>query len=177
MPTDTLSQNFRFAFSAGYGPEDQPQDIRIVLTDRDGYFETALRAPDLASAEAFCVLVNATAGLDENEAQAIVARSMRPRPSPTTTQLPILTTPISQPHIDSRAIPLPSLYFFTPSQHPEHDPQQILLIFQRYPEIVRTGIATRNLHDAARFCDLANALLPPIPDDFRIPPHPSESFH
>lgn len=177
MPANTPSSDFRFAFCPGYGPEDRPQDIRIACTGRRGYFETALCAPDLSAAETFCILVNATACLDDNDAHAIIARSMRADAPSAPAPIRFLTTPLDGPRIDTRAIPLPSRYFFTPSRHPEHDPQQILLVFQRYPGIVPTGIATRNLHDAAIFCDITNALLPPIPRGFRIPPHPSESLH
>ena len=177
MPEPRDAQ-LRFAFVPAYAPPDRPQEIRLVFNDRTpGYFATPLTAPDLDSAETFCDRANAIAGHDPESWRSVMATSIRPRRSAIAPPVRLLTAPLDHAPVDTRAVPLPSRYFFLPSRRPEHDPQRLFLVFHRYPAALPTAIGTANLRDAAMLSDLLNTRLPPIPQQFSLPDPPSRTLH
>ena len=76
MATHELPDEPVFAFAPSYELPDQPQQIRIVFENMDGYIPTAIVALTLADAERLCDKLNRRLGLDREAWSRLVARSM-----------------------------------------------------------------------------------------------------
>ena len=77
MTAQTLPEVPNYAFCPGYELGDEPQQIRIVFEDMDGYVPTALVALTVADAERLCDRLNARLGHSRDDWTALAARSMR----------------------------------------------------------------------------------------------------
>ena len=80
MATHELPEEPVFAFAPSYDLPDQPQQIRIVFENMEGYIPTALVALTLADAERLCDRLNRRLGLDREAWSRLVARSMAAGP-------------------------------------------------------------------------------------------------
>ena len=78
MTSQTLPENPDFAFCPSYGPDDEPQEIRLVIDGMTGSIPTALVALTLEDAENFCDRLNARLGMDREAWSALAARTMGP---------------------------------------------------------------------------------------------------
>ena len=76
MATHELPEEPIFAFAPSYDLPDQPQQIRIVFENMEGYIPTALITLTLIDAERVCDRLNARLGLDREAWSRLVARSM-----------------------------------------------------------------------------------------------------
>ena len=77
MPdSHTLADDPVYAFAPSYDLPDQPQQIRIVFQDMDGYVPTALVALQLDDALRLCDRLNARLGLDREAWTSLAGRSM-----------------------------------------------------------------------------------------------------
>ena len=76
MTAHTLPENPDFAFCPAYGPENAPQEIRLVIDGMTGSIPTALVALTLEDAENFCDRLNARVGKDREAWSALAARTM-----------------------------------------------------------------------------------------------------
>jgi len=77
MTAQTLPDDPNYAFCPSYELGDEPQQIRIVFEDMDGYVPTALVALDIDAAERLCDRLNARLGHSREDWTALAARSMR----------------------------------------------------------------------------------------------------
>ena len=73
----TLPDEPIYCFVPAYDPEDEVQQIRIVLENMAGYVPTALVALSIDDAEQLCNKLNARLGLTKEEWTALAARSRR----------------------------------------------------------------------------------------------------
>ena len=78
MTSQTLPKVTDFAFCPSYGPDDEPQEIRLVIDGMTGSIPTALVALTLEDAERFCDRLNAQLGMDREAWSALAARTMGP---------------------------------------------------------------------------------------------------
>ena len=76
MTAHTLPENPDFAFCPAYGPENAPQEIRLVIDGMTGSIPTALIALTIEDAERFCSRLNARLGMDREAWSALAARTM-----------------------------------------------------------------------------------------------------
>ena len=76
MTAHTLPDEPVYAFVPSYDLPDQPQQIRIVFEDMDGYVPTALVALTLDDAERLCDRLNRRLGLDHEAWTKLVGQSM-----------------------------------------------------------------------------------------------------
>ena len=77
MPdSHTLADDPVYAFAPSYDLPDQPQQIRIVFQDMEGYVPTALVALALDDALRLCDRLNARLGLDREAWTSLAGRSM-----------------------------------------------------------------------------------------------------
>ena len=77
MPdSHTLADDPVYAFTPSYDLPDQPQQIRIVFQDMEGYVPTALVALQLDDALRLCDRLNARLGLDREAWTSLAGRSM-----------------------------------------------------------------------------------------------------
>ena len=76
-PTGTLPDNPVYAFCPEYGPDDRPQQIRLVFHDVPGYVPTALVALTIDDAERLCGRLNLRLGLDREAWTRLAAAAMR----------------------------------------------------------------------------------------------------
>ena len=72
----TLPDDPVYAFAPSYDLPDQPQQIRIVFQDMDGYVPTALVALRLGDALRLCDKLNRRLGLDREAWTRLAGRSM-----------------------------------------------------------------------------------------------------
>ena len=77
MTAQTLPEDPDYAFCPSYELGDEPQQIRIVFEDMQGYVPTALVALSVTAAEALCDRLNARLGHSREDWTALAARSMR----------------------------------------------------------------------------------------------------
>ena len=76
MTAHTLPDEPVYAFVPSYDLPDQPQQIRIVFEDMEGYVPTALVALTLDDAERLCDRLNRRLGLDHEAWTKLVGKSM-----------------------------------------------------------------------------------------------------
>ncbi len=77
MTAQTLPDEPNYAFCPSYEIGDEPQQIRIVFENVDGYVPTALVALTVDAAERLCDRLNARLGHSREDWTALAARSMR----------------------------------------------------------------------------------------------------
>ncbi len=76
MTSQTLPKDPDFAFCPAYGPDDEPQEIRLVIDGMTGSIPTALVALTLEDAERLADKLNARLGMDREAWSALAARTM-----------------------------------------------------------------------------------------------------
>ncbi len=81
MTSQTLPKYPDFAFCPSYGPDDEPQEIHLVIDGMSGSIPTALVALTLEDAERFCDRLNARLGMDREAWSALAARAMEETPN------------------------------------------------------------------------------------------------
>ena len=80
MTSHALPGNPDYAFCPAYGPDDAPQEIRLVIDGMSGSIPTALVGLTLQNAEDFCDRLNARLGMDREAWSALAARAMEKTP-------------------------------------------------------------------------------------------------
>ena len=77
MTAHTLPDDPNYCFCPSYDLGDEPQQIRIVFEDMEGYVPTALVALTVDDAERLCDKLNKRLGHSREEWTALAAKSMR----------------------------------------------------------------------------------------------------